>query len=62
MADRGPAGLAEPSSIGTGKGAGQKIGFEIPETGRSTSNLAYSLRNRPRPGISAITVILLAEE
>jgi hypothetical protein len=38
--------------------AGQKIGFEIPE--RAVNEyLAYSLRNRPRPGISAITVTLL---
>jgi len=41
-----------------GKTAGQKIGFEIPE--RAVNEyLAYSLRNRPRPGINAITVILL---
>jgi hypothetical protein len=42
-----------------GKGtAAQKIGFEIPE--RAVNEyLAYSLRNRPRPGISAITVTLL---
>jgi hypothetical protein len=36
----------------------RKIGFEIPE--RAVNEyLAYSLRNRPRPGISAITVTLL---
>lgn len=36
----------------------QKIGFEIPE--RAVNEyLAYSLRNRPRPGINAITVTLL---
>jgi hypothetical protein len=41
-----------------GRIAEQKIGFEIPE--RAVNEyLAYSLRNRPRPGISAITVTLL---
>jgi hypothetical protein len=41
-----------------GRVAEQKIGFEIPE--RAVNEyLAYSLRNRPRPGISAITVTLL---
>jgi hypothetical protein len=36
----------------------RKLGFEIPE--RAVNEyLAYSLRNRPRPGISAITVTLL---
>jgi len=36
----------------------RKIGFEIPE--RAVNEyLAYSLRNRPRPGISAIAVTLL---
>jgi hypothetical protein len=41
-----------------GRVAAQKIGFEIPE--RAVNEyLAYSLRNRPRPGISAITVTLL---
>jgi hypothetical protein len=39
-------------------GKARKIGFEIPE--RAVNEyLAYSLRNRPRPGISAITVTLL---
>ena len=41
-----------------GKVLARKIGFEIPE--RAVNEyLAYSLRNRPRPGISAITVTLL---
>jgi len=41
-----------------GRVAAQKIGFEIPE--RAVNEyLAYSLRSRPRPGISAITVTLL---
>jgi hypothetical protein len=41
-----------------GRAAAQKIGFEIPE--RAVNEyLAYSLRNRPRPGIAAITVTLL---
>jgi hypothetical protein len=41
-----------------GRVAAQKIGFEIPE--RAVNEyLAYSLRNKPRPGISAITVSLL---
>jgi hypothetical protein len=41
-----------------GKAVPQKIGFEIPE--RAVNEyLAYSLRNKPRPGISAITVTLL---
>jgi hypothetical protein len=41
-----------------GRVAAQKIGFEIPE--RAVNEyLAYSLRNRPRPGIGAITVTLL---
>ncbi len=36
----------------------QRIGFEIPE--RAVNEyLAYSLRNRPRPGISSIRVTLL---
>jgi hypothetical protein len=36
----------------------RKLGFEIPE--RAVNEyLAYSLHNRPRPGISAITVTLL---
>jgi hypothetical protein len=40
------------------KVAARKIGFEIPE--RAVNEyLAYSLRNRPRPGISAMTVTLL---
>lgn len=39
-------------------GKARKIGFEIPE--RAVNEyLAYSLGNRPRPGISAITVTLL---
>jgi hypothetical protein len=41
-----------------GKIAPKKMGFEIPE--RAVNEyLAYSLRNKPRPGISAITVTLL---
>jgi hypothetical protein len=41
-----------------GRIAEQKIGFEIPE--RAVNEyLAYSLRNRPRPGIGSITVKLL---
>jgi hypothetical protein len=41
-----------------GRVAAQKIGFEIPE--RAVNEyLSYSLRNRPRPGISAIAVTLL---
>lgn len=41
-----------------GKVAPKKMGFEIPE--RAVNEyLAYSLRNKPRPGISAITVTLL---
>jgi hypothetical protein len=41
-----------------GKVPARKIGFEIPE--RAVNEyLAYSLRNRPRPGISDITVKLL---
>ena len=41
-----------------GRDPGQKLGFEIPE--RAVNEyLAYSLRNRPRPGISALTVTLL---
>jgi hypothetical protein len=41
-----------------GRDPAQKIGFEIPE--RAVNEyLAYVLRNRPRPGISAITVTLL---
>ena len=41
-----------------GRPAGQKIGFEIPETALN-EYLAYTLRNRPRPGIGAMTVTLL---
>jgi hypothetical protein len=41
-----------------GRVAAQKIGFEIPEQAVN-EYLAYSLRNRPRPGIGAITVTLL---
>jgi hypothetical protein len=41
-----------------GRIAEQKIGFEIPE--RAVNEyLAYSLRNKPRPGISSVTVTLL---
>jgi hypothetical protein len=41
-----------------GKVPARKIGFEIPE--RAVNEyLAYSLRKRPRPGISTITVTLL---
>jgi hypothetical protein len=41
-----------------GRIAEQKIGFEIPE--RAVNEyLAYSLRNRPRPGVSSITLTLL---
>jgi len=41
-----------------GKAPARKIGFEIPE--RAVNEyLAYSLHNRPRPGISAMTVTLL---
>src|ERR1017187_7233754 len=41
-----------------GRVPAQKLGFEVPE--RAVNEyLAYSLRNRPRPGISAITVTLL---
>ena len=41
-----------------GRDPAQKLGFEIPE--RAVNEyLAYSLRNRPRPGISSITVTLL---
>jgi hypothetical protein len=43
-----------------GRIAEQKIGFEIPE--RAVNEyLAYSLRNRPRPGIGSITVTLLSK-
>jgi hypothetical protein len=41
-----------------GRDPAQKLGFEIPETAVN-EYLAYALRNRPRPGISAITVTLL---
>lgn len=41
-----------------GRPASQKLGFEIPETALN-EYLAYSLRNRPRPGIDAVTVVLL---
>jgi len=41
-----------------GRDPAQKLGFEIPE--RAVNEyLAYVLRTRPRPGISAITVTLL---
>jgi len=41
-----------------GRAAGQKIGFQFPE--RAVNEyLAFALRSRPRPGISAITVKLL---
>jgi hypothetical protein len=38
--------------------AEQKIGFEIPERAIN-EYLAYSLRNKPRPGIGSVTVTLL---
>jgi len=41
-----------------GKPEKQKLGFEIPERALN-EYLAYSLRNRPRPGIAAMTVTLL---
>ena len=41
-----------------GHPAGQKLGFEIPESALN-GYLAYTLRNRPRPGIAAMTVTLL---
>jgi len=41
-----------------GRDPAQKLGFEIPE--RAVNEyLAYVLRTRPRPGISAVTVTLL---
>ncbi len=43
-----------------GHPAGQKVGFEIPEKALN-DYLAYSLRNKPRPGISAMTVALLPQ-
>lgn len=41
-----------------GRPKGHKIEFEVPERAIN-EYLAYSLRNRPRPGISAVTVTLL---
>ena len=41
-----------------GRPARQKLGFEIPEKVLN-EYLAYALRNRPRPGITAMTVALL---
>ena len=41
-----------------GRDPAQKLGFEIPEKAVN-EYLAYALRNRPRPGIGAITVTLL---
>ena len=42
-----------------GRPSSQKIGFELPE--RAVNEyLVHSLRNRPRPGISAATVTLLS--
>jgi hypothetical protein len=41
-----------------GRVSAQKIGFEVPERAIN-EYLAYSLRNRPRPGIGAIRVTLL---
>jgi hypothetical protein len=41
-----------------GRDRGHKIEFEIPERAIN-EYLAYSMRNRPRPGIGAITVTLL---
>ena len=43
-----------------GHPARQKVGFEIPEKVLN-EYLAYALRNRPRPGISAMTVALLPQ-
>jgi hypothetical protein len=37
---------------------GQKLGFQFPERALN-EYLAYSLRNQPRPGITAVTVTLL---
>jgi hypothetical protein len=41
-----------------GRPAGRKVGFEIPERALN-EYLAYTLRNRPRPGITSMTVTLL---
>jgi len=41
-----------------GKVGTQRMGFEIPERAIN-EYLAYSLRNKPRPGITAMTVALL---
>src|ERR1041385_8123777 len=41
-----------------GRPAGRKVGFEIPERALN-EYLAYTLRNRPRPGISSMTVTLM---
>ena len=41
-----------------GRPKGHKIEFEVPERAIN-EYLAYSLRNRPRPGISSVTVTLL---
>jgi len=41
-----------------GRTAGRKVGFEIPERALN-EYLAYTLRNRPRPGITSMTVTLL---
>src|ERR1051325_5303104 len=41
-----------------GRPAGRKVGFEIPERALN-EYLAYTLRNRPRPGINSMTVTLL---
>ncbi len=41
-----------------GRPKGHKIEFEVPERAIN-EYLAYSLRNRPRPGVSAVTVTLL---
>src|SRR3954468_6870434 len=41
-----------------GRPTGRKVGFEIPERALN-EYLAYTLRNRPRPGITSMTVTLL---
>jgi hypothetical protein len=41
-----------------GRPAGRKVGFEIPERALN-EYVAYTLRNRPRPGITSMTVMLL---
>jgi len=41
-----------------GRPGGRKVGFEIPERALN-EYLTYTLRNRPRPGITSMTVTLL---